>query len=98
MQGVISSPPAFDAQDDCGIESCCAIGYSGWLGDGLNTVGQIDEFFTRICEGADALIRQPAACRHFLNWFDNTPRSQMRRELLTEVELALQQRERGAAA
>ena len=30
-------------------------------------------------------LGEPAACRWFLNWFDDTPRDQMRRELLAEV-------------
>ena len=35
---------------------------------------------------------EPAACRWFLNWYDDTPRDEVRRELLAEVELALAER------
>lgn len=54
------------------------------------TVGQAEEFFARLCFEADQRLGgEPAACRWLLNWFDNTPRNEMRRELLAEVELAL---------
>ena len=42
------------------------------------------------CFEADQRLGEPAACRWFLNWFDDTPRDEMRRELLAEVELALE--------
>jgi len=65
---------------------------------GWRTVGQIDEFFARTCEAADAVFNEPAACRYFLNWFDDVPRAEMRRELLAEVTQALQSRQALAAA
>jgi hypothetical protein len=70
----------------------CALGFCGWQGDDLESVGQVEEFFARACFEADHRLGEPAACRWFLNWFDDTPRDQMRRELLAEVELALAQR------
>ena len=57
--------------------------------EGAARVGQVEEFFARVCFEADDRLGEPAACRWFLNWFDDTPRDQMRRELLAEVELAL---------
>jgi hypothetical protein len=98
MQGVVSSPPALDALRECAVKGTCAISYCGWRGEGLRTVGQIDEFFARICEAADAVFNEPAACRYFLNWFDDVPRALMRRELLAEVTLAMDGRRELAAA
>jgi hypothetical protein len=69
--------------------SACALGFCGWHGDGLRTVGDIKEFFARCCFEADNRLGEVAACRWFLNWFDDTPREVMRRELLAEVVLAL---------
>jgi hypothetical protein len=92
MQGVVSTPPALDALRDRAVEGACAVSYCGWRGEGLRTVGQIDEFFARTCEAADAAFNEPAACRYFLNWFDDVPRAEMRRELLAEVALAMQSR------
>ena len=62
------------------------------------TVGQVEEFFAKACYQADQRLGEPAACRWFLNWFDNTPRAEMRRELLAEVELALAVRATAGAA
>jgi hypothetical protein len=45
------------------------------------TVGQVEEFFAHACFAADQLIGEPAECRHFLHWFDDTPREEMRRVL-----------------
>lgn len=92
IQGTVSSPPPLDALRDCLVEGSCAISYCGWRGEGLRTVGQIDAFFARVCERADDVFHEPAACRYFLNWFDDAPRAVMRREMLAEVTLALQGR------
>lgn len=62
------------------------------------TVGTVEDFFARACFDADQRLGEPAACRWFLNWFDDTPRDEMRRELLAEVELTLNDRNKAAAA
>jgi hypothetical protein len=97
MQGAICSPPTLDALRDRPIACACAIGYCGWQGEGCATVGELEEYFHRICDAADAIFQEPAACRFFLNWFDETPRALMRRELLGEVTHALRQSELIAA-
>ena len=55
----------------------------------LGTVGEVEEFFARVCFEADQRLGEPAACRWFLNWFDDTPREDILRELLAEVDAAL---------
>lgn len=97
LQGATSSPPALQAFSDLKVEATCAIGYCGWQGEGLSTVGQVEDFFQRVCDGADAALREAAACRYFLNWFDDTPRDEMRRRLLDEVGRALEERSASAA-
>jgi hypothetical protein len=90
LQGATTSPPPVSTW--CGnfpVEAACAMGYCGWQGDGLETVGEVEEFFARACFEADQRLGEPAACRHLLNWFDDTPRDEMRASLLPEVELAL---------
>jgi hypothetical protein len=64
----------------------------GWQGEELKTVGEVEEFFARACFDADQRLGEPAACRWFLNWFDDTPRNRMRHELLEEIELELNKR------
>src|SRR5262245_40336223 len=92
VQGATTTPPPLMCVQDWPVEAACALGVCGWLGDLLETVGQIEEHFARCCFEADQRLGEPAACRWFLNWFDDTPRADMRRELLAEVELALVER------
>ncbi|MBL8867925.1 MAG: hypothetical protein JNK93_20395 [Planctomycetia bacterium] len=88
-QGSTTTPPPLLCVQDWPCEGACALGFCGWQGEGLTTVGEVEEYFARACYEADHRLGEPAACRHFLNWFDDTPRGAMRRELLAEVELAL---------
>lgn len=92
IQGATTSPPAFGAFLKLQCEAACAIGYCGWLGDEPRTVGEVEAFFQRVCDGADAAMEAPAALRYFLNWVDDTPRDEMRRQLLAEVHVALSAR------
>lgn len=92
MQGATCSPPPLQCVQDWPVEGACALGYCGWQGDGLETVAEVEEFFARMCFEMDQLLGEPAACRWFLNWFDETPRDDMRRELLVEVQRSLAQR------
>jgi hypothetical protein len=88
-QGATTTPAPHAAHTDWPCEGACALGFSAWQGDGLASVGEVDEFFSRCCWEADQRLGEPAACRWFLNWFDDTPREEMRRDLLAEVELAI---------
>ena len=97
LQGVVTSPPPLDTLLDCAVHGTCAISLCGWQGEGLETVGQVEDYFHRICDAADAAFHESAACRYFLNWFDDAPRAEMRRELLAEVKLTLQARLQFAA-
>ena len=91
-QGSTTTPPPLMCVQDWPVEAACALGFCGWQGDDLETVGEVEEFFARVCFEADQRLGEPAACRWFLNWFDDTPRDEMRRELLAEVEKALADR------
>lgn len=88
-QGSTTTPPPLMCVQDWPVEAACLLGYCGWQGEGLEKVGQVEEFFAKACFEADQLLGQPAACRHLLNWYDDAPREEMRKELLAEVELAL---------
>ncbi|MCE9534365.1 MAG: hypothetical protein K8T89_25070 [Planctomycetes bacterium] len=91
-QGATTSPPPMQCYRESAINGCCAIGWCGWHGEKLETVGEVEEFFARSCYEADQRLGEPAGCRWFLNWYDDTPRDQMRMELLAEVERSLAQR------
>lgn len=91
-QGSTTTPPPLVCVQDWPCEAACAAAFCGWQGEGLETVGQVEEFFATLCYQADQRLGEPAACRWFLNWFDDTPRDAMRRELLAEVEIAIASR------
>lgn len=76
---------------------CCAIGLAGWLGDGLNSVGEVYRHFEATCDETDEDECESGFAYHFVDWFDHTPRDVMRRELLVEVERSLRMRLSGNA-
>lgn len=86
VQGSTTIPPPLMCVQDWPLEACDAITFTGWMD--VWTVGEAEEHFARLCFEADERLGEPAACRWFLNWFDDTPRDEMRRELLAEVALA----------
>ncbi len=81
IQGCTTSPLPLDALMECKVEGGCAIGYAGWIGHVYQTVGEVSEFFERVCDDPD--------CRYFLDWYDESPRAEMRRELLAEIDVIL---------
>src|SRR5262245_55628396 len=96
VQGATTTPPPLQCVQDWPVESACALGYCGWVGGGRGTGGEVEEFFARMCFEVDQRLGEPAGCRWFLNWFDETPRGQMRVELGQEVERALKLRRQRA--
>ncbi len=92
LQGSTTAPPPLQCVQEWPVEGACGISYCGWQGEGLETVGEVEEFFARICFEVDQRLGEPAACRWFLNWYDETPREEMRRELLAEVNRTIAQR------
>jgi hypothetical protein len=97
IQHATCNPPPSEIFREEEIEGACALGFCGWRADGFQTVGEVEAFFIRTCVAADEALGEPAACRHFLNWFDETPRADMRRQLLQEVHRELNQRQLAAA-
>ena len=97
LQGAACFPMPTVAGRDREVRGACALGWCGWRGEGLKTIGQVEAYVERLCLDADAALQEPAACRYFLNWYDDTPRAQMRRELLAEVKRALQSQASEAA-
>src|SRR5947208_106683 len=95
VQGATTTPPPLPSVQDWPVEAACALGYCGWQGEGLETVAEVEEFFARMCFEIDQRLGEPAGCRWFLNWFDETPRDAMRQELLAEVNAALADRRGG---
>src|SRR5438094_8455764 len=49
LQSATTSPPPLQCVLDWPVEGACALGYCGWQGDGLETIGEVEEFFARSC-------------------------------------------------
>src|SRR5436190_5636528 len=92
LQGATTTPPPLQCVQDWPVEAACVLGYCGWQGEGLETVAEVEEYFARACFEADQRLGEPAACRWFLNWFDDTSRGEVRKLLLTEVNHELARR------
>ncbi|HYE20936.1 MAG TPA: hypothetical protein VEA69_20995 [Tepidisphaeraceae bacterium] len=91
-QGSTTTPPPLMCVQDWPVEGADAIAFCGWQGEGLALIGEVEEFWARACFEADQRLGEAAGCRWFLNWWDDTPRPEAIRELLSEVELALASR------
>jgi len=89
MQGATTNPPPLESLKDCPVAAACAVCYGPWKGDGLATVGEVEEVFAGVCHMADEALGEPSAVRYFLNWFDDTPREEALLLLLAEVGIAL---------
>jgi hypothetical protein len=94
LQGLTTVPPPMRVMLDWPVEAACATTYCGWKALHLGSVLKADEYFANTCFAVDQLLDEPAGCRHFLNWYDDTPREEMRRELLPEVQRAIALKER----
>ena len=97
-QGATTSPPPIQCVQDWPCEAACLLAYCGAadLGglapEGNVTVGEVEEYFARLCWEIDQRMGEPAACRYLLNFWDDTPRLTARHKLLTEVHRTLAER------
>ena len=89
VQGRTTSPPPLQCVQDWAVEAACSLGYCGWQGDGLQTVGEVHEYFAEVCFAAGERLGEENGVRYFLAWFDETPREEMRFALLVEVQREL---------
>jgi hypothetical protein len=96
IQWIVTLPPSMDVLRDHAVEAACALGYCGWRGEGLTTVAEVQDYYARVCSEADQRLGEPAACRWFLNWCDETPRAEMCRLLFEEVRKVLASRPQAA--
>jgi hypothetical protein len=92
LQGATTSPPPLQCVQEWPVEAACVLGYCGWQGEGLETVAEVEEYFAKLCFEVDQRLGEPAGCRWFLNWFDETPREEAVPVLLAEVDRVLAER------
>lgn len=89
IQTATTSPPPIQTCQSWPVEAACPVGLCGWLGQGLTTVGEVEDFFALTCARADQLLGEPAAVRYFFAMWDTTPRERATLELLSEVNRVL---------
>lgn len=92
IQTGTTQPPPVVSFKDASVEGACAVAYCFWKGDGLTTVGQVEEAFANACYQADCALGEPTGCRRFLNRFDDEPRERFFPKLLEEVAHILDER------
>lgn len=92
LQGRTTEPPPLMCEAKNPVECACPLAYAGWQGDGLDSVAKVESFFAARCWEADQKLGEPGAVRWLLNWIDDTPRDEMRRELLIEVQRSLSEK------
>lgn len=84
-QGYTTDPPPLMAVQDWPVESVgCPIAMCGVL-EGLETIGEVEEYFARLCFEIDNRLGEPAGVRHLLNWHDENPRAEVFSELFREI-------------
>lgn len=93
LQGATMTPPPLPGVKDWPVEAACVAAFCGWQGDGLATVAEVEESFAKLCFDCDQELGEPAGCRWFLNWYDDTPRAEMREQLLGVVRDIQRERE-----
>lgn len=96
-QGSTTTPPPLLCVESWPVEAADAIGFCGWIGEGLATVGEVEEYFARQSYDCDKRLGEQAACRFWLNHWDEGSRAVVFAGLLEEVNLALAGRGEAAA-
>lgn len=89
IQGATTTPPPLQCVSDWPCECACPIGWTTFRGNPEVTVGDVEEDFAMVCFEADQILGLPAACREFINWWDDGNYEQVRRELKAELKLIL---------
>jgi hypothetical protein len=85
VQKTTTSPPPMPCVSDWPCEGACLVGYCGWRGDGLETVGEVEEYFARMCFEIDRAIGEAAGCRWLLNWYDESPMAEVVAEVIPAI-------------
>src|SRR5262245_40588334 len=89
ITGASVSPPPLEGLLDFPPDGACPIGYCHWQSHPdpeAVTVGWLERAFAETCLAIDEAVAEPAGCRHFMQFVDETPRDQMRTALLGEID------------
>jgi hypothetical protein len=106
VQEATTVPPPLQSVQDWPVERACLIGYcfamcnggfaydygTAKINDKATTVGEVEAYFARTCYKMDSQLGEPAGCRWLLNYFDESPREEVFKALLEEVDLEIANR------
>jgi hypothetical protein len=92
IQGKTMVPPYWKSRQNAPVEAAGALAYCGWQGEGLETIGAVESFFLQLCIDIGLRLDEPMVSKCFIDWYDETPRQQMRTQLLSEVHRELLRR------
>jgi hypothetical protein len=84
-QGATTSPAPFPVAHGDACLAACPLGFVGMAGEGVTTVGEVEQFFADLCEAADRRLGYRGACAVLLNHIDLTPRDEMRAGMVAEI-------------
>jgi hypothetical protein len=86
VQGKTCEPPEHFANSRERIAMADALSFAGWqAGEHDGTVGGCQAYFDRLSVEAAERLGKVSDAVAFLNWYDSTPRAEMRRELADEL-------------
>lgn len=105
IQGATTDPLPLIAVESWDCKGACALGFIA-MAEGKRSVGEVELRFAKLCQDGDFFLGSTMTAgtavggevRPFLNWFDITPRAEMRRELAAEVKLELDRRNKSRVA
>lgn len=94
LQGQSTEPQPLRGNLDRSILAADAVVYPHWryTFGVVETVGAASEVFAACCFNADQYLGEPAACRAFLNFWDDTPREEAFAALLAAVQEVIAER------
>jgi hypothetical protein len=86
IAGAATAPLPLALVRDWPIEAADPLVYGAWQLGQVRTVGEAEELWIDRVVAADQVLGETAGCRHWLNWWDETPHAEACRALLAEVE------------
>lgn len=94
IQGTTTFPLPLACTQDWPVERSCPWAFVLWQGEKeAPTIGPLVDRWTQLCCEVDAACAEPGAVRHFLVFWDERPREEVRLALLAEVQQELRRRE-----
>jgi hypothetical protein len=95
VRGTTTMPPLTLGTERWRVEAACLVGMCYWRGEDLHTVAETQGAFGQACLEIDQRLKEPAACRYLLAWFDEAPWDEVVAGLLEEIDRELKRRADG---